>query len=214
MALIAVAFACGAIVGIERERQDKPAGLRTIMLICVGSATFTVASVSPALSFNEPARIAAQIVTGVGFLGAGAIMRERHAITGLTTAATIWTTAAIGLVVGAGYAGAGAALSLGVLGTLVLVGRAERIVIGACVMQSVRVVFRDEGGKARFKVQEIVWDAKGPLRASGPHAIGGDRSELVLEHCIVHRDHRAVTARLADLQAVEEIVPVVVEPKV
>ena len=83
------AFACGAIVGFEREKGHKPAGLRTQILICLGSAIFTVVSMSPVLASREPARIAAQIVTGVGFLGAGSILRDRHQITGLTTAATI-----------------------------------------------------------------------------------------------------------------------------
>src|SRR5262245_41989283 len=90
VALMAIAFMCGGIVGIERERQEKPAGLRTVVLICIGSAVFTAVSMSHVLGGREPARVAAQIVTGVGFLGAGSIMRERFGIRGLTTAATVW----------------------------------------------------------------------------------------------------------------------------
>src|SRR5688572_13114236 len=89
MALALVAIVAGSIVGIERELHEKPAGLRTLMLICLGSAVFTMVSVSAVLGRNEPGRVAAQIVTGVGFLGAGAILRRNdghHGIVGLTTA--------------------------------------------------------------------------------------------------------------------------------
>lgn len=90
----------GAVIGLEREVSDKAAGLRTNILICVGAALFTALS----LKFSgDPARIAAQIVTGIGFLGAGAIMQEGDQVTGLTTAATIWTVAAIGMGVGYGH---------------------------------------------------------------------------------------------------------------
>lgn len=104
--LVIAAFA-GAVIGIERELRGKPAGLRTIVLISMGSALFMVGSEYIALStpkgvVNDPARIAAQIVTGVGFLGAGAIITSRKGIIGLTTAAIIWITAAVGMVIGHG----------------------------------------------------------------------------------------------------------------
>ena len=97
-----LAAALGAIIGYQRERASKPAGLRTHTLICLGAALFTVASI---YGFGEadPARIAAGIVTGIGFLGAGAIFhREGGIVEGLTTAATMWSVAAIGLAAGAG----------------------------------------------------------------------------------------------------------------
>jgi putative Mg2+ transporter-C (MgtC) family protein len=96
-----LATALGATIGYQRERANKPAGLRTHTLICVGSALFTLASI---YGFGEadPARIAAGIVAGIGFLGAGAIIRTREHLVGLTTAATIWSVAAIGLAAGAG----------------------------------------------------------------------------------------------------------------
>jgi len=101
---VLTAIFCGLIVGQERERKEKPAGLRTMTLICLGSTIFTIISVALATSkYNDPARVAAQIVTGIGFLGAGVIMRDRGAVTGLTTAATIWVTAALGVMVGCGY---------------------------------------------------------------------------------------------------------------
>lgn len=88
-------------MGYERRSADKPAGLRTLSLVCLGSAIFTIIS---AFGFEtaDQSRVAAQIVTGVGFLGAGTILRSGVTISGLTTAATIWATAAIGMAVGSG----------------------------------------------------------------------------------------------------------------
>jgi putative Mg2+ transporter-C (MgtC) family protein len=94
----------GGVFGFERELRQKSAGLRTNILIGIGSAVFTVLSVELAAGWNaDPARIAAQIVTGIGFLGAGAIMRtDRGAIQGLTTAAMVWVNASLGMAAGAG----------------------------------------------------------------------------------------------------------------
>jgi putative Mg2+ transporter-C (MgtC) family protein len=98
-----LAAALGAIIGYQRERARKPAGLRTHVLICVGAALFTVASAYGFGMTADPSRVAAGIVAGIGFLGAGAIIRREGGIVeGLTTAATIWSVAAIGLAAGAG----------------------------------------------------------------------------------------------------------------
>jgi len=107
-----IAVLLGGGVGLQRELRGKSAGLRTNILICVGAALFTQMSQSMALLAGDPTRIAAQIVTGVGFLGAGAILHSKGHVTGLTSAATIWLVAAIGMAVGAGaiYEAAGAAL--------------------------------------------------------------------------------------------------------
>ena len=98
-----MATALGAIIGYQRERSGKPAGLRTYILICTGAAMFTVASLYGFGAAADPARVAAGIVAGIGFLGAGSIIRREEGIVeGLTTAATIWAVAAIGLGAGAG----------------------------------------------------------------------------------------------------------------
>ena len=98
-----LAAALGAIIGYQRERAGKPAGLRTHILICVGAALFTVASLYGFGAVADPSRVAAGIVAGIGFIGAGAIIRTGEGIVaGLTTAATIWAVAAIGLAAGAG----------------------------------------------------------------------------------------------------------------
>ena len=99
---LGLALGIGALIGYQREMDDEPAGFRTHILICVGSALFTI------LSFEfvgnvDPSRVAAGLVTGIGFLGAGAIFKAENRIKGLTTAADLWVLAAIGMAVGIGY---------------------------------------------------------------------------------------------------------------
>jgi putative Mg2+ transporter-C (MgtC) family protein len=97
-----LAAGLGAVLGLEREYRQKPAGLRTNILIAVGAALFTEISTTLTGAAGSGDRVAAQIVTGVGFLGGGAILRGRGSVHGLTTAATIWVNAAIGMAAGAG----------------------------------------------------------------------------------------------------------------
>lgn len=124
--LIRIGFAVviGGIIGAEREFRDKAAGFRTIILITVGSALFTIFSASMDPGFTRT-RIAANIVTGIGFLGAGAIVREHGRIGGLTTAATIWLAAALGMGIGAGELIFVAASSLIVIIVLLVFPRLE-----------------------------------------------------------------------------------------
>lgn len=95
-----ISFAAGAVIGFEREYRSKPAGLRTLILISLGSTLFTIISIRIG---GDPSRIAANVVTGIGFLGGGIIFREADRIVGTTTAATIWVTAALGVCVGSGH---------------------------------------------------------------------------------------------------------------
>lgn len=97
-----VAAVLGAIVGYERERVGKPAGVRTHGMVALGAALFTVVSLYGFGGVGDPGRVAAQVVTGIGFLGAGAILHEGANVSGLTTAASLWVTAAIGIAVGVG----------------------------------------------------------------------------------------------------------------
>jgi putative Mg2+ transporter-C (MgtC) family protein len=102
---VLLAFALGALLGWERERAGRPAGLRTFMMVTAGSAAFTLVSVYGFVdegTVRDPARVAAQIVTGIGFIGAGTIWRTPSTVRGLTTAATIWFAAAVGMMVGVG----------------------------------------------------------------------------------------------------------------
>ena len=126
---LGLAVLLGGVIGLEREISGKPAGLRTNILICVGAALLTDVSIGivrgPTGAFiGDPSRLAAQIITGIGFIGAGTIMQASGTITGLTSAATIWVVCAMGITVGAGFyleaVGAGliVALVLSGLGTL------------------------------------------------------------------------------------------------
>jgi len=123
---LAIAVVLGGAIGLEREIAGKPAGLRTNILICVGAALITDVSIALVVTevgkapSGDPSRIAAQIVSGIGFIGAGTIMQARGTVTGLTSAATIWVVAGIGMAVGAGlYI---EAMGAGALVTLVLAG--------------------------------------------------------------------------------------------
>lgn len=97
-----LAAACGSIVGYERERVGKPAGVRTHAMVALGSALFTLVGLSPLGGTQDVSRVAAQVVTGVGFLGAGAILHDRRGVHGLTTAASLWVAAALGVSTAAG----------------------------------------------------------------------------------------------------------------
>ena len=120
---IILAVVLGVIIGLEREIRGKAAGLRTNALICLGAAVFTIISERMAGGQDSITRIAAQIVTGVGFLGAGAVIQDRGGIHGLTTAATIWLVASIGMACGARLYGL--AIITTVLAIVVLLGLAQ-----------------------------------------------------------------------------------------
>lgn len=124
-----VAALCGAIIGFERELRRKPAGFRTNILICLGSAIYMGVGLL-LVGLGEPntdhTRIAAQVVSGIGFIGAGAILQSGGRITGLTSAATIWVVASIGLIAGAGYPLLALLSSWMVVVTLAALGGLER----------------------------------------------------------------------------------------
>ena len=127
LASLLVAVLLGGAIGLERELRGKAAGLRTNILICVGAALFTQLSLAVDATRGDPARIAAQIVVGVGFLGAGTILHGRASVTGLTSAATIWLVAAIGMAVGAGFVYEAAGATLLVLVVLRVLASLERL---------------------------------------------------------------------------------------
>jgi putative Mg2+ transporter-C (MgtC) family protein len=99
-----LAMICGGAIGVEREINRKPAGLRTNVLICFGAALYMIVSrhISSGAPYTDPARLAAQVVTGIGFLGAGVILQARGSVIGLTTAATIFVVGAVGIAIGEG----------------------------------------------------------------------------------------------------------------
>ncbi|MCX7758724.1 MAG: MgtC/SapB family protein [bacterium] len=99
--VILISTLCGFILGFEREIHNKPAGLKTITLVVIGSAVFTFVSIK-GFDTTDESRVAAQIVSGIGFLGAGVILRSELKVIGLTTAATLWVAAAVGMLIGTG----------------------------------------------------------------------------------------------------------------
>jgi putative Mg2+ transporter-C (MgtC) family protein len=126
MLRLLTAAGLGAAIGLEREIRRKPAGLRTNILIALGAALFTTISIEFARVGETPGRIAAQVVTGIGFLGAGTILRTEGTVQGMTTAATIWVNAAVGMAAGAGeysVAAMSTAVTLAVLGLLPIAER-------------------------------------------------------------------------------------------
>jgi len=155
------AILCGGLIGLERELKNKPAGIKTNILICLGSTLYT--SVSILLSaantgaggqFGDPSRIAAQIVSGIGFLGGGTIIQARGTILGLTTAATIWVVAAIGICVGLGHSDIAVAAS--VLVVLALVGTHffEDRILGRSLTFACEILVDDPEGKVRQSITE------------------------------------------------------------
>jgi putative Mg2+ transporter-C (MgtC) family protein len=115
---LGIATVCGGLIGYQRELLFRPAGFRTHVLVCVGSAVYMLVSIAVAGDRFDPGRIAAQVASGIGFLGAGTIIKQGNIVRGLTTAASLWAVAGIGLAVGSGWP----AMAIALLGTLVVFG--------------------------------------------------------------------------------------------
>jgi putative Mg2+ transporter-C (MgtC) family protein len=159
---LALAVVLGGIIGFERELAGKPAGLRTNILICIGAALLMDVSTRVGIidghRVGDPGRIAAQIVSGIGFLGAGTILQGQGVVTGLTSAATIWVVAAIGMTVGAGFYIEG--IGAGLLVTFVLAGLGG---LERWVQRARRVV----SATVRTRVSTPAEEVAGTLRAHG-----------------------------------------------
>lgn len=147
-----LALALGAAVGLERELSGKPAGLRTNILICVGAALFTELSLVVAHEFAghgliraDPGRVAAQIVSGIGFIGAGTILVSRGNVLGLTTAATLWVVAAIGMAIGLQLYAEAVGGAVFVVLTLFALGQLEKRALRQRSERTLRVTFEDRG---------------------------------------------------------------------
>jgi putative Mg2+ transporter-C (MgtC) family protein len=154
------AILCGGIIGLERELKNKPAGIKTNILICVGAALYTSTSLLTSMAhstsgyFGDPSRIAAQIVSGIGFLGGGTIIQARGTILGLTTAATIWVVAAIGICIGIGHSDIAVLCSLVVILVLVGTNMFEDRVLGRSLTFAVEIVAQDPEGHVRQSINQ------------------------------------------------------------
>ncbi len=201
-----VSVLCGMIVGAERQFKQKAAGTRTLTLICVGSTIFTLASILLAggSAVADKTRIAAQVVTGVGFLGAGAIIRHRGAVVGLTTGAMIWAVAAIGVLVGGGYAAAGIVLTLLVVGMLVAVQKLERGVLEPCQYAECKIVYKPESGKTRIRLLRVLDDYRILDDAWQVHQ-EDEFETMTLRYCHYHRGHRSLLFEIVEVPGVTEI---------
>ncbi len=211
LAKLLIAVLLGGAIGLEREIAGKPAGLRTNILICVGAALFMHLSISvgdigyspDGHPYGDVTRIAAQIVTGVGFLGAGTIMQARGTIVGLTSAATIWVVAAIGSTVGAGYyvqalgAGALVMVVLGGMGALEHRLRRARRTVSATIrahpgtpFDSVSETLHRAGIRVlEHAIFDHVGDRTFEMRLSGPSRQYGEAHESVMRRDDVYDFH-------------------------
>ena len=157
-ALALAAMLCGLLVGNERHRREKPAGIRTLTLVCLGSCLFTMVSFAFTTTTGDSGRVAAQIVTGIGFLGAGVILHGRRFVSGVTTAAIIWVGAGIGMTVGAGYPVAALALSLLVNRFLVLVLLFETKWHPTAQATCYTLEYAPKSGLTRLRLERILID--------------------------------------------------------
>jgi putative Mg2+ transporter-C (MgtC) family protein len=211
---LVLAAVLGGLIGVERELREREAGLRTHLLVALGSALFTIVGAYGFQDFLEsgesvvradPTRIAAQIVTGIGFLGAGAIIRQGFSVRGLTTAATLWVVAAVGLAAGAGY------YSAAVITTAVVL-----IALYPLRIMAYRILrrFRTEDGSLLVElpaghppgvvIDEI--ERTGARIGSVDVSQEGDRRRLQLD-VVLPRDTPAarLVARIADVENVAEV---------
>jgi uncharacterized membrane protein YhiD involved in acid resistance len=202
-----LAAALGGIVGLERELGHKPAGIRTNMLICLGSALFTIISYEMAGNVGgDHTRIAAQIIPGIGFLGAGVVIRERGTIIGITSAATIFVVASIGMSVGAGLYVTGIFTMLVLLGSLVLIGNVEQRLGLHTRTMNFRVTVppgTDLVGRIRMIVEEV------GLHTRRWHTFGSDDGVVIeFESEMTVPQERDLTTRLGVLKVRCEARPV------
>jgi putative Mg2+ transporter-C (MgtC) family protein len=207
---VVLAGILGGAIGAEREIREREAGLRTHMLVAVGAALFTIVSAYAWADFSfsqrngitfDPTRIAAQIVTGIGFLGAGAIIRQGLSVRGLTTAASLWVVAAIGMASGAGYYSAAAITTIVVL-----------ISLWPLRIVAYRMFERIRPGELRLEVElkagespAVLLDAletKGVAVRSFELEEAGDRRRVVLDVRITDGRFESVTAELMRLDPV------------
>jgi putative Mg2+ transporter-C (MgtC) family protein len=140
-----IAALCGGLIGVERELRNKPAGFRTNILICVGASIYMSIGLLIPADEVDPTRIAAQVVTGIGFLGAGCIIQSGNDVRGLTSAATIWVVASIGIVSGAGYPVLATIAANIVLITLVVLRSVEKVLFKSGVADEYRGPNGDSG---------------------------------------------------------------------
>ncbi|MFN4144942.1 MAG: MgtC/SapB family protein [Runella sp.] len=168
-----IAAGLGALIGIEREYHSKSAGLRTMMLIAVGATLFTLISIKVG---GDAGRIAANIVTGIGFIGGGIIFRENNRVVGITTAATAWATAALGMCVGSGFYEIATVSSGIVLFVLYILVPVQNLIKRRNQIRNYRIVCKFQQKTLKYYemlFKEMELDAKRGIQTRIGHTISG-----------------------------------------
>ncbi len=202
--LAVVAIMSSFVIGFERFRKEKPVGFRTLGLVSLGACIYVMVgiAVSP-YGASEGGRVIGQIVSGIGFLGAGVILRGQYGVTGLTSAATIWAMAAVGSTIGAGYGGAGFGASALMWLLLTLASRLEAGFMRRQKRARARVRFETKGGKTALRLEEVFDDFHIPPSEQNwgctlDHEVG----QVSFTYHYTHRHHRECLAHLAEFPEV------------
>lgn len=206
---VVLAILCGGAIGLERELKHKPAGLRTNILICLGAVLFTTLSVLISVTAqpghpSDPARIAAQVVTGVGFLGGGMIMQSAGSVTGLTSAATVWVVAAIGVCIGLGYPITASIFSITVVFTLYFLSKVDNKILGKMHCYETSIYLNAKSTSARADVMDTF--QKGDLELTRltvdeKH----DKYHITAKYFASEARHLRIQASLWSVSTVEKI---------
>jgi putative Mg2+ transporter-C (MgtC) family protein len=196
--LTLLALLCGAGVGIERQQKEKPAGIRTMALIALGSSTFTMVGYAFTSNTGDSGRVAAQIVTGVGFLGAGVLLRGTTSVHGVTTAATIWLVAAMGMAIGAGQAGAGIGLALLARIVLNVVNRWEFSRMAGASKSILRLVVDPARGKTEVKLESLLEQFEIPPKAVERSPTADERELWVVRLLLPRRSYHELLMTLVE----------------
>lgn len=195
----------GLAIGWDREQSGKAAGFRTFALVCLGSTLFTL--IARELNTSESvARIVGQIVSGIGFIGAGAVFRDKSKISGLTTAAGIWVCAAIGVIFGLGYLPFGVLISFFVFTLFRLQRKAEQLIFGKCELRTITVLFNEKGNLNSAKIISVLGDHQ-KLNLRPVSSNETKLSCIELDYCSNHKTHREFLRDLTDLDFIESINP-------
>ncbi len=205
-----VALFCGGLVGLERELKHKAAGIKTNMLICAGSALFSAVSLIVSQSFNtdgryaDPGRIAAQIVSGIGFIGGGAIIQARGTVVGMTTAASIWVVSAIGVCVGFGYSSVAIGATCMVVVVLIVITFFERRLLGRVTRFGCEIAAHDPQSALRKDLDALIRSCD--LDVDGfDMEKNGDALHISLRYQSRREDHRRFMMELWKTQGVHEV---------
>ncbi|MGZ3651932.1 MAG: MgtC/SapB family protein [Bdellovibrionota bacterium] len=205
---VALSILCGGAIGLERELKHKPAGLRTNILICLGSALFTLLSVMMASSApgepGDPTRVAAQIVSGIGFLGGGMILQSGGSVSGLTSAATVWVVAAIGMCIGLGYPITAAIFTVTVFVTLYFLSKVDRKIFGKMHCYETWIHLKSMDSNARAEIMETFQQGDLELtRLSVDER--DDRYQILARYFSSEVRHLRIQAALWSVPAVDRI---------